>query len=232
MPRRASRKTNQQNRETRERILIAAAEVLSEEGVVGVSTRRVAERAGANQALIHYYFESIDNLMWEVVKRIAEGAVAEREARYNNGGSFIDNWKADIEALLSGESESRRNTKVWFEAMAVVMNTPELRDEHLRQRGRSREVMKEAILRDLQVLHPAEDVEEQADTLTTLVSTVRSGLSIDRLLGSAGLSRTEEMLALVEGLLRSSLSLESVSGGTATKESKPPTARRAARTAS
>ncbi|HWE57400.1 MAG TPA: TetR/AcrR family transcriptional regulator, partial [Acidimicrobiales bacterium] len=101
MPRRASRKSNQHNRETRERILIAAAEVLSEEGVVGVSTRRVAERAGANQALIHYYFESIDNLMWEVVKRIAERAVVEREERYNQGGTFIDNWHADIDALLS-----------------------------------------------------------------------------------------------------------------------------------
>jgi AcrR family transcriptional regulator len=205
MPRRASSRSNLQNRETRERILAAAAEVLSEDGVVGVSTRRVAERAGANQALIHYYFESIDNLMWQVVKQIAERAVASREARYNNDNSFITNWRADIAALLGGSEESRQETKVWFEGMAVVLNTPELRDEHLRHRARTREVMRGAIRRELEAARPGEDLDEEVDTLATLASTVRSGLSIDRLLGSEGLERTEEMLDIIEGLLRDRL---------------------------
>ena len=207
MPRRASSKGPQKRQETRERILEAAVKVLSDEGVVGVSTRRVAEEAGANQALIHYYFDSIDNLMLEVVKRIAEEVVERREARYNNGASFIENWRADKKAIVADDPLEGR-TKVWFEAMAVVLNTPELTEDHLVQRMRGREVIKAALRRELEEARPGEQVNQRAEALTALVSSVRSGLSIDRLLGSESRSGTADMLDVVENLLRIELRQE------------------------
>lgn len=47
---------------TRQRLLSASAELIVERGWSGVTTRAVAERAGVNQALVHYHFGSIGNL--------------------------------------------------------------------------------------------------------------------------------------------------------------------------
>jgi AcrR family transcriptional regulator len=52
-------------------MLIDAAEaLLGEEGFVAVSARRVAERAGLKPQLVHYYFETMDDLMLAVVRRV------------------------------------------------------------------------------------------------------------------------------------------------------------------
>jgi AcrR family transcriptional regulator len=60
-------------------MLIDAAEaLLQEEGFVAVSARRVAERAGLKPQLVHYYFETMDDLMLAVVRRVNEG----RRARH------------------------------------------------------------------------------------------------------------------------------------------------------
>ena len=52
---------------TRARLLSAAASLIAERGWSAVTTRAVAERAGVNQALVHYHFGSIDNLRREAV---------------------------------------------------------------------------------------------------------------------------------------------------------------------
>jgi AcrR family transcriptional regulator len=52
---------------TRQRLLSASAALIVERGWSGVTTRTVAERAGVNQALVHYHFGSIDDLRREAV---------------------------------------------------------------------------------------------------------------------------------------------------------------------
>ena len=52
---------------TRRRLLTAAASLIVERGWAAVTTRSVADRAGVNQALVHYHFGSIDNLRRESV---------------------------------------------------------------------------------------------------------------------------------------------------------------------
>jgi len=52
---------------TRRRLLSASASLVIERGWSAVTTRSVAERAGVNQALVHYHFGSIDNLRRESV---------------------------------------------------------------------------------------------------------------------------------------------------------------------
>ncbi len=50
---------------TRERLLTAAIELIAEAGWGGVTTRAVAERAGVNQALVHYHYRSVPGLLRE-----------------------------------------------------------------------------------------------------------------------------------------------------------------------
>jgi AcrR family transcriptional regulator len=64
---------------TRTALLDAAEMLLLEEGYAAVTSRRVGERAGANAALVHYYFESMDGLFVELFRRGAERGL-ERQA--------------------------------------------------------------------------------------------------------------------------------------------------------
>jgi AcrR family transcriptional regulator len=64
---------------TRESLLDAAEALLLEEGYASVTSRRVAERAGTNAALVYYYFDSMDGLFVELFRRNAERGL-ERQA--------------------------------------------------------------------------------------------------------------------------------------------------------
>ena len=58
---------------THEMIMEATVWVLSEEGHSGLTLRKVAERAGKNRGLVHYYFESKDDLLRSLLDHVLEG---------------------------------------------------------------------------------------------------------------------------------------------------------------
>jgi TetR/AcrR family transcriptional regulator len=65
---------------TRERILDAAEDLFARVGYSGASVKMIAERVGVTGAMIHYYFQSKENLYRAVVDRIVrelEGMAAE-----------------------------------------------------------------------------------------------------------------------------------------------------------
>ena len=70
----------------RRQILGAALETLREDGFVGATSRAVAARGGFNQALVFYYFGSMDALLlaaldWTSEERLAAYRAALAEAR-------------------------------------------------------------------------------------------------------------------------------------------------------
>jgi AcrR family transcriptional regulator len=179
---------------TYERILAAAIKVLKDEGVVGISTRRVAQEAGANQALVHYYFRSINNLMAKVVERIGQGVVQQYEGRYTSERSFLELWREDIDKIRFSDSAL---TKVWFEAVAVVLNASEDVEQYLlKQRHQARAIVREAVARELSEVPGVTDVQRDADAIAVLLSLVRTGLQIDVLLDNVeGHNRALELLS-------------------------------------
>ena len=59
-------------REDAEHALLDAAErLLVEVGHARVTTRRVAEEAGVNHGLVHYYFGSMENLLARVIEPVS-----------------------------------------------------------------------------------------------------------------------------------------------------------------
>ncbi|MBY8859340.1 TetR/AcrR family transcriptional regulator [Nocardia sp. CA2R105] len=64
--------TGPEDSPTRTALLDAAEQIMLEEGYAAVSTRRLAARAGANPALVYYYFGTMDNLFIELFRRGAE----------------------------------------------------------------------------------------------------------------------------------------------------------------
>lgn len=55
--------TAQDRRATRDQILEATLETLRQEGLAGATSRAIARRGGFNQALVFYYFGSLDGLL-------------------------------------------------------------------------------------------------------------------------------------------------------------------------
>src|SRR2546429_8043197 len=105
--------------------LDAAERLLIEVGYAGISTRRLAAEAGANQGLVHYYFGSIDELFVQVLERFTERLVARQREMYAADVPFIEKWRAawsfQQEDLESGYS------KIWMELQALSWSHPELR---------------------------------------------------------------------------------------------------------
>ena len=62
--------------DTENAFLDAAERLLIEVGYSGISTRRLAEEAGANHGLVHYYFGSMENLFVRVLERFTERLIA------------------------------------------------------------------------------------------------------------------------------------------------------------
>lgn len=72
-----SKPVQARSREMRDRILIAAAQVLAERGYAGLSTNRVAERAGVSVGSLYRYFEDRTDLLEHLRRRVTEEVVAE-----------------------------------------------------------------------------------------------------------------------------------------------------------
>jgi len=55
-------------KDTREKILKAARQVFVEKGIDGARMQEIADCAGVNKALLHYYFSSKENLYQEIIQ--------------------------------------------------------------------------------------------------------------------------------------------------------------------
>ena len=110
---------------TAEAFLDAAERLLVEVGHAGISTRRLAAEAGANQGLVHYYFGSMDELFVQVLERFTERLVARQREMYGADAPFIEKWRTawrfQEEDLEAGYS------KIWMELQALSWSQPDLR---------------------------------------------------------------------------------------------------------
>jgi AcrR family transcriptional regulator len=128
--------------ETEQAFLDAAERLLIEVGYAQISTRRLAEEAGANHGLVHYYFGSMENLFVRVLERFTERLISRQRAMYARDVPFIEKWRAAMgymeDDLASGYP------KVWLELQALGWNRPDIRERVARVSGEWRAVLSEA----------------------------------------------------------------------------------------
>ena len=114
-------------RQTEEAFLDAAERLLVSAGHAGITTRALAEEAGANHGLVHYYFGSMQDLLLHVVERFTDGLVERQRAMYAADVPFIEKWRQAMRFL---DEDSRSGyQKIWFEMQAMAWN-----DERVRAR--------------------------------------------------------------------------------------------------
>jgi len=166
--------------EATEALLAAAEALLVEVGYANITVRRLAERAGVNHGLVHYYFGSMQDLLLQVVQRFTEGLVERQRAMYAADVPFIEKWRQAMR-LLDEDAESGYQ-KVWFELQAMGWN-----DEGVRTR------LRQVHQQWVDVLLPAFDAglaELGADPelyptkgIVSLVVTFNEGIMLERLSG-------------------------------------------------
>ena len=69
-------------RSAAEAALLGAAELLVDVGHAGITTRRLAEEAGVNHGLVHYYFGSNENLLVRTLEQFTERLIDRQRALY------------------------------------------------------------------------------------------------------------------------------------------------------
>jgi AcrR family transcriptional regulator len=190
--------TQPQRSATAEALLDAAERLLVDVGHAGISTRRLATEAGANQGLVHYYFGSIDELFVQVLERFTERLVARQREMYAGDAPFIDKWRAawsfqqqDLEAGYS---------KIWMELQALSWSHPELRPRVARVNAEWRGVLREAFERAA-AEYGLDTDELSIDALVALMMTFGQGYALERLEGID--TGHAELLAWIERRLES-----------------------------
>jgi AcrR family transcriptional regulator len=164
-------------RETAEEALLDAAErLLVEVGHAGITTRRIAEEAGVNHGLVHYYFGSNESLLVRALERFTERLIERQRELYAADMPFVEKWRTAMRYLLS---EDVAYEKVWLELQALAWNNKDLQTHLARVNGEWRAVLTEAF----EEPHRELGIPMPLDALVSLVVTFNLGIIVERLGG-------------------------------------------------
>jgi AcrR family transcriptional regulator len=161
--------------DTEDAFLDAAERLLIEVGYSGISTRRLAEEAGANHGLVHYYFGSIENLFVRVLERFTERLIDRQRRMYASDVPFIEKWRTAMRYL----DADRDYQKVWYELQALAWNRPDLRERVAHVDAAWRAVLTEALAEP----HERYGLDMPLEALVALVITFNEGIIFERLSG-------------------------------------------------
>jgi AcrR family transcriptional regulator len=157
-------------------LLDAAERLLVEVGYSGITTRKLAEEAGVNHGLVHYYFGSIENVLVRALERFTERLIERQHELYASEMPFIEKWRTAMRYLVS---EDVTYEKVWLELQALAWNDPDLRDRLARVNGEWRSVLTQAFEEPRREL----GIDMPLDALVSLVMTFNIGVIVERLGG-------------------------------------------------
>jgi AcrR family transcriptional regulator len=185
--------------ETEDAFLDAAERLLIAVGYSGITTRRLAEEAGANHGLVHYYFGSMENLFVRVLERFTERLIVRQREMYGRTDiSGVEKWRTAMGYLESDLAAGY--PKIWLELQALGWNRPDIAERVAEVNREWRAVLTEAF--DQMIDEFGLDREQfPLAALVSLVLTFNEGIMVERLSGiSAGHG---ELLGMVERWLAS-----------------------------
>ena len=91
-------------------LLDAAERLLVDVGHAGITTRRLAEEAGVNHGLVHYYFGSNENLLVRALERFTERLITRQRELYAADEPFVEKWRTAMRFLVDrGRRRTRRS---------------------------------------------------------------------------------------------------------------------------
>ena len=167
-------------RDATEALLDAAESLLVEIGYAAVTVRKLADRAGVNHGLVHYYFGSMEEVFLQTLERFTDRLVERQRRLYAADVPFADKWREAM-GYLSADFESGYQ-KVWLELQAMAWNNEEMRSRVAAVHDRWRRVLLPAFELGLDELGVDRD-RYPTSAVVALVTTFNQGVMLDRLTG-------------------------------------------------
>jgi AcrR family transcriptional regulator len=187
-------------------LLDAAERLLTDEGYAAVTTRRVAEAAGVNHGLVHYYFGSMEELFVQVLERFTARLIERQRDMYSKEVPFIDKWRSAMD-YLEADLEAGY-PKIWLELQALAWNRPELRARVASVNARWRHVLTEAFEQAIEVYGLTDSL--PVDAVVSLVMTFNQGIMLERLSGVT--TGQTDLLTFIDRTLKSFEARKAVAG--------------------
>jgi TetR/AcrR family transcriptional regulator len=178
------------------RFLDAAERLLIDIGHAGITTRRLAEEAGANLGLVHYYFGSMEELFLQVLERFTERLIERQRTMYASPMPYQEKWREAMRYL----EEDRPYQKIWWELQAMAWNRPEYRKRIAAVLDAWRAAMRESVAQTVTRYRLDGDAGFTADDWITLIVAFNEGIILERL---SGIERGHtELLAAIDRWLQ------------------------------
>jgi len=170
----------------RELIVEAAAELLREEGYTAISARRVTSKAGLRSQLLYYYFETMDDLILAVARRVTDRRQEQFEAALASSNPLQAIWELNSDpsvAVLSAE------------LISIASHRETIREQVIRTAGefRAQEV---AAVSSLLKQHDGNLDAYPAEALVMIATAIGRTISTEQALGFTHCHK--ETLALVQ----------------------------------
>jgi AcrR family transcriptional regulator len=159
-----------------EALLDAAERLLVDGGYARITTRRLADEAGVNHGLVHYYFGSNENLLVRALERFTERLIERQRELYAADLPFVEKWRTAMRYLVS---EDFTYEKIWLELQALAWNNADLRARLALVNAEWRAVLTEAF----ETPHRELDIAMPLEALVSLVITFNVGIMVERLGG-------------------------------------------------
>jgi AcrR family transcriptional regulator len=177
----AQRQISDARQQTTVALMDAAEGLLYEVGHAGVTTRAVAEAAGVNHGLVHYYFGSMEELLTQTLERFVEQLALALEALYADPNlTFAEKWRLGSRFWV--DEPTSHFPKILLELLAMGWNMPALRTRLTEVHARFRAIFEHHFGQALR----AYDLDESQFPLKVIVAAVTSfqlGLIVEGLSG-------------------------------------------------
>lgn len=109
--------------ERRGRLVLAAAELIADEGIAALTNQRIADRLNASTTIVTHYFRSKRELVLHTYETMASRSRARVEQAI---ASSTDPLAASLHALLPLDAETLVEWKVWLAYQAMSVGDREL----------------------------------------------------------------------------------------------------------
>jgi TetR/AcrR family transcriptional regulator len=168
--------SSRQDAETR--FLDAAERLLVEIGYASITARRLAEEAGTNLGLLHYYFGSMEELFIRVLERFTDQLIVRQRGMYSAPLPYIEKWRQAMRYL----DEDRPYQKIWWELQAMAWNRPEYQPRIAGVLDAWREAMRASVA-DAVGRYDLDGAGFTTDDWITLIVAANEGIILERLSG-------------------------------------------------
>jgi TetR/AcrR family transcriptional regulator len=185
----AGRRRGVEGSATRAELIDAAATLICEEGYAALTSRTLADRLNLSRKIVHYYFESIDELLIALVQQRAARSLALLEGALASAEPLRAVWE-----ICSNPEQAA----LALELNALANRRPTVRAEVKKFAEQFRQIQAEALVRHLEERGIQPTIKPIVATvlLTCLSQILALETQIDITLGH------EETLELVDDCLR------------------------------